>query len=118
MAIYLKSKGFKTILVSNGFINKAPLLELLPHIDAFNIDLKSIRDDFYQRLATLTGRECEILRELVMAKRIVNISEDLGIAEQTVRNHISSIYFKLNIHDRLEIINYIGQIQYFLRHLE
>ena len=48
-AAYLKNKGFHTIFVSNGFINQEPLLALLPHIDAFNIDLKSIRDDFYQR---------------------------------------------------------------------
>jgi DNA-binding NarL/FixJ family response regulator len=75
-------------------------------------------DDFYKRLTTLTNRECEILRLLVMAKRIVNIAKELQIAEQTVRNHISNIYFKLNIHDRLEIINYINQIQYFLNQIE
>ncbi|MCF7918802.1 MAG: AmmeMemoRadiSam system radical SAM enzyme [Candidatus Cloacimonetes bacterium] len=49
-AKYLKSLGFKTIMVSNGFINQKPLEALLPYIDAFNIDLKSIRDDFYQKI--------------------------------------------------------------------
>jgi DNA-binding NarL/FixJ family response regulator len=71
-------------------------------------------DDFNRRLNTLTGRERGILEQLVQAKRIVNIASDLEIAEQTVRNHISSIYFKLDIHDRLEIINYVNQIRYFL----
>jgi pyruvate formate lyase activating enzyme len=36
-------------MVSNGFINKEPLEELLPDIDAFNIDLKAFRDDFYRK---------------------------------------------------------------------
>ena len=71
-------------------------------------------EDFNQRLCSLTKREREILNLLVQARRIVNIAEELSIAEQTVRNHISSIYFKLNIHDRLEIINYVNQIKYFL----
>lgn len=71
-------------------------------------------DDFSRRLNSLTHRERDILDQLVQAKRIVNIAHELDIAEQTVRNHISSIYFKLDIHDRLEIINYVNQIRYFL----
>lgn len=71
-------------------------------------------DDFNKRLLGLTEREREILDLLVQAKRIITIAGELHIAEQTVRNHISNIYFKLNIHDRLEIINYINQIKYFL----
>lgn len=71
-------------------------------------------EDFNQRLSWLTKREREILSFLVQAKRIVSIADDLSIAEQTVRNHISNIYFKLNIHDRMEIINYVNQIKYFL----
>lgn len=46
-----KEKGLKTVLVSNGFINRDPLLNLLPYIDAFNIDLKAFREEFYRKLA-------------------------------------------------------------------
>lgn len=35
-----RKEGLKNILVTNGFINKEPLSELLPFIDAANIDLK------------------------------------------------------------------------------
>ncbi len=45
-----KEEGLKNVLVTNGMINPKPLEELLPFIDAMNIDLKSIRDEFYQRL--------------------------------------------------------------------
>ena len=45
----LKKNDIKVVLVTNGFINPEPLNELLPYIDAMNIDLKSINDIFYQK---------------------------------------------------------------------
>lgn len=38
------------VLVTNGYINPEPLDELLPHIDALNIDVKSMRAEFYRRI--------------------------------------------------------------------
>ena len=66
------------------------------------------------RLKWLTRRETEVLDRMVKARRIVEIADDLGIAEQTVRNHISSIYSKLDIHDRLELVKYIQVIRRYL----
>jgi pyruvate formate lyase activating enzyme len=37
----------KVVLVSNGNISPEPLKKLLPHIDAWNIDVKSFNEDFY-----------------------------------------------------------------------
>lgn len=45
-----KEKGLKNVLVSNGFINPEPLKELIPFIDAANIDFKG-NDSFYRRVA-------------------------------------------------------------------
>lgn len=45
----LKSRGLKTVLVTNGFIDPEPLNELLPFIDAANIDIKAFSQDFYKR---------------------------------------------------------------------
>jgi len=42
--------GLKNVLVSNGYINPDPLEELLPIIDAANIDLKAMNDGFYKRI--------------------------------------------------------------------
>lgn len=39
--------GLKTAMVTNGFINPDPLIQLLPFMDAFNVDLKAFREDFY-----------------------------------------------------------------------
>lgn len=44
----LQENSVKVVLVTNGFINKEPLEELLPYIDAMNIDLKSYDDKFYK----------------------------------------------------------------------
>ncbi|MEK7274311.1 MAG: AmmeMemoRadiSam system radical SAM enzyme [Candidatus Desantisbacteria bacterium] len=46
----IKQAGLKNVLVTNGYINEQPLLELLPYIDALNIDIKSIEDSFYQEI--------------------------------------------------------------------
>ncbi|MEO0079552.1 MAG: AmmeMemoRadiSam system radical SAM enzyme [candidate division WOR-3 bacterium] len=40
--------GIKNVLVTNGMVNPEPLAELLPLVDAMNIDLKSIRPEFYR----------------------------------------------------------------------
>jgi pyruvate formate lyase activating enzyme len=43
------AEGLKNVLVTNGEVNREPLLEILPYIDAMNIDLKSIKDSFYRK---------------------------------------------------------------------
>ncbi|MCF8370440.1 MAG: AmmeMemoRadiSam system radical SAM enzyme [Bacteroidales bacterium] len=43
-----KLTGLKTAMISNGFINLEPLQQLLPYIDAFNIDLKGFTEKFYE----------------------------------------------------------------------
>jgi pyruvate formate lyase activating enzyme len=40
----------KNVIVTNGFVNRAPLEELLPWVDAFNIDVKAFNNDFYKRM--------------------------------------------------------------------
>jgi pyruvate formate lyase activating enzyme len=43
-----KKHNLRNILVSNGFISPEPLRKLCRHIDAANIDLKSIEGSFYK----------------------------------------------------------------------
>jgi len=43
-----KDAGLKNVLVTNGHINPEPLKELLPLIDAANIDLKGFTEEFYK----------------------------------------------------------------------
>ncbi len=50
VAVMCKNNGIKTVMVSNGQINKEPLLKLMEFIDAFNIDLKSFNPEFYKKI--------------------------------------------------------------------
>lgn len=46
----IKELGMDNIVVTNGYIHQGPLEELLPLIDAFNIDLKAFNQDFYDKI--------------------------------------------------------------------
>jgi pyruvate formate lyase activating enzyme len=47
-AALIKVHGLRNVMVTNGYINREPLEKLLPYMDAFNIDLKSFRNEFYR----------------------------------------------------------------------
>ena len=49
IAVLARGKGLKNILVSAAYVEKEPLGELLPFLDAANIDIKALDDDFYRR---------------------------------------------------------------------
>ncbi len=45
-----KSRGVNNVWVSNGYINRKPLLSLCEVLDGANVNLKSISDDIYRQL--------------------------------------------------------------------
>ena len=45
-----RAAGMKNALVTNGFVSPGPLEELLPFVDAMNIDLKSMDPAFYREV--------------------------------------------------------------------
>ena len=49
MAVRAHEKGVKNILVSAGYVEKEPLQELMPYLDAANIDIKAMDDTFYRK---------------------------------------------------------------------
>lgn len=67
----VKKAGLKNVLVTNGIIEEEPLKKVLPLIDALNIDLKSIRDDFYKKI--VKGDLPSVLRTINMAHRTCHI---------------------------------------------
>lgn len=54
--------GLKNVLVTNGYVNEEPLRQLLPVIDAMNIDVKSYTEEFYR---TLCKAKAEPVRKTV-----------------------------------------------------
>lgn len=55
-----------------------------------------------ERFTELTERELEILKTLATGKRNKEIADKLFIAEKTVKNHVSSILWKLQVNSRSE----------------
>jgi len=53
--------GLYNVIVTNGYINKEPLENLLPLIDAMNIDLKGFTNDFYKKV----GGSLEAVKETI-----------------------------------------------------
>ena len=49
IAVLAHDKGLKNILVSAGYVEKEPLKELLPYLDAANVDIKAMDDSFYRK---------------------------------------------------------------------
>ena len=47
-----KEKGIKNVMVSNGYINTEPLIELCKYIDAANIDLKAFDNSMHRKLTS------------------------------------------------------------------
>lgn len=62
IALGIRQKGKKNVMVTNGFMNKEPQKALLPLIDAMNIDLKSMSPDFYRKHC---GGELEPVLEFI-----------------------------------------------------
>ncbi len=63
--------GLKNVLVTNGFIQKEPFEELLPYIDAMNIDVKAYTEDFYKDLTS--GRLAPVKQTVEIAQKSCHV---------------------------------------------
>lgn len=61
-----REAGLWNILVSAGYVCPEPLADLLPYLDAANIDLKSFNDDIYQRVS---GGHLSTVLDTILAMR-------------------------------------------------
>lgn len=57
-----KARGLANVLVTNGYINHEPLTNLLPYVDAMNIDLKGYSEEFYKDIC---GGKLESVKETI-----------------------------------------------------
>ena len=58
--------GLWNILVTAGYVCQEPLADLLPYLDAANIDLKSFSEDIYQRIS---GGHLSVVLDTILAMR-------------------------------------------------
>jgi pyruvate formate lyase activating enzyme len=69
-----RANNLKNVLVTNGTICEKPLLELVPYIDAMNIDLKAFTKSFYNKIGG----------DLETVKNSIRLSTELCHVEITV----------------------------------
>lgn len=74
-SLLAKQKNLKVIYVSNGYFSSKSLQEVLGFVDAFNIDLKSMSDDFYKKVC---GADLDVildnLRSIYLAGKHLEIT--------------------------------------------
>jgi FixJ family two-component response regulator len=73
--------------------------------DAAARQAASTRDGFAERLATLTGREREVMNQVVKGLSSKSIARALDISYRTVELHRSHILEKLGVHSVAELIH-------------
>ena len=113
------NKGLVNVLVTNGYINSAPLEELLPYVHAMNIDLKGYTPEYYRDIIKgnleavkstieISSRKChveittliipelndslEVIEE--MAKWISSLSPDIPL-------HLSRFFPRFEMKDKM-----------------
>jgi len=59
--------GLKNVMVTNGFVREDPLREILPFVDAMNIDVKGFTEEYYRK--SCKGRLSPVLRTVEIAHR-------------------------------------------------
>jgi len=74
-AVLAHQAGLKNIMVTNGYISQEPLQDLLPYMDAFNVDLKGFSEEFYMKV---TGGKLapvlETLKTITQAGKLLEIT--------------------------------------------
>jgi len=74
------------------------------------VNLRSPQDDISKDLSDLSSREWQILRGLLANQRVATISRSLFISPNTVRNHLKSIFQKLDVHSQTELLERLGRL--------
>jgi len=75
-----KKRNIATVCVTNGFIDLKPLGDLIPYIDAFNVDLKSFSDAFYKNVCR--GAKAPVLESIKLISIMSYLEITALIVEQ------------------------------------
>ncbi len=67
----VRENGLVNVLVTNGYVNEEPLRELLPIVDAMNVDVKSMSPEFYSKVCG--GKLEDVLRTVEIASGYCHI---------------------------------------------
>jgi len=69
-----RQQGIKSVVVSNGYINRGPMIELARYLDAVKIDLKGFSEEFYRTYCQ--GQLAPVLETI---KRVIALGKWLEV---------------------------------------
>jgi pyruvate formate lyase activating enzyme len=82
-------KGLWNILVTAGYVCQEPLADLLPYLDAANVDLKSFSDDIYQHIS---GGRLSVVLDTILAMKKAGVWIELtNLVIPTVNDDLDMI---------------------------
>ena len=95
-----KREGMKNVLVTNGFVEEGPLEELLPYVDAANVDVKAFREEVYRKY--IKGKLAPVLQNVEMMHErgihvettnliIPGLNDDMEEFRRMCRWHLDSL---------------------------
>jgi len=95
-----KDNNLRSIIISNGFINKRPIVDLSRVIDAYKVDLKSFDESYYSNI--VHGRLKPVLDTLVTLKESGVWTEIVYLVvptlnDDTVKVREMAVWIKKNI---------------------
>lgn len=96
-------KAIEKVYQGEAWLDRVTLGNLLRQISSQNKDLL---DPHAQKISSLTHREREVIALIAEGLKNRQIAERLFISPTTVTHHLSSIYSKLGVSDRLELVIY------------
>ena len=99
-------KAIRKVYAGEAWLNRALVTNAVTHLQA---DERKPKDPEVSKIATLTARELEVIALIGEGLRNKAIGERLYISEKTVRHYLTSIFSKLGVTDRLELMIYAYQ---------
>lgn len=100
-------KAIENVYAGQVWLDKSIMMGVLADLSRSDSDRKHGAES--GRIGTLTKREREVITLVGEGLRNKQIAEKLFISETTVRHHITSIFNKLGVSNRLNLVMYAYQ---------
>jgi len=102
MAAEVLIKAIEKVHAGEAWLNRTMIADVLAELPR----AKEKEDPERPRIRSLSAREREVLALIGEALSNKRIADRLSITETTVRHHLTSIFSKLGVSDRLELLVY------------
>ena len=96
-------KAIEKIYLGEVWLERVALGTLLWHLSSHD---KEALDPQMKKISSLTEREKQVIVLIALGLKNKQIAARLFISQTTVTHHLSSIYSKLGVSDRLELVVY------------